>query len=224
MLRTRSSSRSADKERTIIVFDSSILRRDCIFVEEFFNFEPRRINNDLSQLSKKGTERIHTQLTTNQRNSTRTGQLDNEESRFCGTRIMPYTPVSCGTGHSFRDTRTMPYAYRGGECQSERAPAWRENAFWSCVLDSSRQRCSKYSEAEWEKEGIRVRPKAFQKTQWNQGWDEQTNQPRVWANADNWALNQISWQGENNSSVPLDNSSKRLPFCGGIRQFSATKQ
>ena len=24
---------------------------------------------------------------------------------------------------------------RGGECQSERAPAWRENAFWSCVLD-----------------------------------------------------------------------------------------
>ena len=65
MLRTESSIRSADNDRTIIVFDSSILRRDCIFVAEFFNFEPRRINNNnLSQLSKKGTERIRTQLTT----------------------------------------------------------------------------------------------------------------------------------------------------------------
>ena len=135
MLRTGSSSRSVYKERTIIVFDSSILQRDCIFVEEFFNFEPQEINNDLSQLSKKGTERIHTQLTTNQRNSTRTGQLDNEKSRFRGSHIMQYTPVSCVTGHSFRDSRTMPYAYRGSECQSERAPALGENAFWSCVLD-----------------------------------------------------------------------------------------
>ena len=47
---------------------------------------------------------------------------------------MLYTPVSCGTGHSSRGTRTLPYAYWGGECQTERAPAWRENAFWSCVL------------------------------------------------------------------------------------------
>ena len=111
MLRTGSSSRSVDKERTIIVFHSSTLRRDCIFVGESFNFEPRRINNDMNQLSKKGTERIYTQLTTNQRNSTRTGQLDNEESRFRGTRTMPYTPVSCGTGHSFRGIRTIPYTH-----------------------------------------------------------------------------------------------------------------
>ena len=31
------------------------------------------------------------------------------KSRCRGTRIMPYTPVSCGTGQSFRGTRTMPY-------------------------------------------------------------------------------------------------------------------
>jgi hypothetical protein len=48
---------------------------------------------------------------------------------------MPYTPVSCGTGHSSRGTRTMPYAYWGSEYQSKRAPAFRENAFWSRVLD-----------------------------------------------------------------------------------------
>ena len=47
---------------------------------------------------------------------------------------MPYTPVSCGTGHWFRDTRSMPYTHWGCEFQSERAPAWRENAFWSRVL------------------------------------------------------------------------------------------
>ena len=52
---------------------------------------------------------------------------------------MPYTPVSCGTGHSFRDTRTMPYAYWSSECQSERALAWRENAFWTRVLDCGRE-------------------------------------------------------------------------------------
>ena len=40
-----------------------------------------------------------------------------------------------------RGTRTIPYVYWGSECQSERAPAWRENAFWCCVLDSSRHRC-----------------------------------------------------------------------------------
>ena len=48
---------------------------------------------------------------------------------------MPYTPVSCETGHSIRDTRSMPYVFWGDECQSERAPVWRENAFWSCVMD-----------------------------------------------------------------------------------------
>ena len=40
------------------------------------------------------------------------------QSRFRGTRTMPYTPVSCGTGHSSRGTRTLPYAYWDGDCQS----------------------------------------------------------------------------------------------------------
>ena len=57
------------------------------------------------------------------------------QSWFGGNRTMPYTPVSCGTVHFLRGTRTLPYAYWGSECQSERAPAWRENACWSCVLD-----------------------------------------------------------------------------------------
>ena len=52
---------------------------------------------------------------------------------------MPYTPVSCGTGHSFGGTGTLPYAYWGGECQSKRAPAFSENTFWCCVLDRTQR-------------------------------------------------------------------------------------
>ena len=52
-----------------------------------------------------------------------------------GTRTILYTPVSCGTGLSFRGTRTFPYAYWRGECQCERAPVLGENALWSCVSD-----------------------------------------------------------------------------------------
>ena len=54
------------------------------------------------------------------------------------------------TGHwkdarsRFRGTRTMPYAYWGGECQSERAHALSERTpFRSCVLDRTRR------EREW---------------------------------------------------------------------------
>ena len=104
-----------------------------------------------------------------QRNSIRTGQWYNIGSRFRGTRTMPYTPVSCETGHHFRSTRTMPYtpvscgtghsfcgtctmpyAYWGRECQSERTPALGENAYWCCVLGSSRERYSRHCEVEWE--------------------------------------------------------------------------
>ena len=81
------------------------------------------MNNDQSRGLNRGTERIQKQLLTHQRNSTRTEPSEEEESRFRGARTMPYTPLSCGTGHSFRDTRTMPYACGGSECQSARAPA-----------------------------------------------------------------------------------------------------
>ena len=85
-----------------------------------------------------------------------------------------------------RDTRTIPYTHWGCECQSERAPALGE-------------RYGSHSEAEWENEGSRGRPKADQRVSWglyNWGRDEQTNQLRVWENAESWALNQVSWQGK----------------------------
>ena len=51
------------------------------------------------------------------------------------------------------------------------APAWRENAFWSCVFDRVRQRCNSDSNVEWENGGIRRRPKADHRAKWNQGRD-----------------------------------------------------
>ena len=72
----------------------------------------------------------------------------------------------------------------------------------------NRERCGRDSEVEWENERIRGRPKADHRTQWNQGCDELTNYLRVIANAENWMLNQISWQRENDCSIPLDNSSR----------------
>ena len=79
-------------------------------------------------------------------------------------RYSPRTGQWCNAGSRFRGTRTLPYAYWGSACQSEIAPALGENAFCRCVLD-----CSRYSEAEWENEGIRRRPKSDQRTQWNGG-------------------------------------------------------
>ena len=41
---------SSDKERTILLFNSTILQGHCHFAEELFNFEPQ-INNCLRQRS-----------------------------------------------------------------------------------------------------------------------------------------------------------------------------
>ena len=95
----------------------------------------------------------------------------------------------------------MPHAYWGGERQSERAPALGENAFWSCVLN-----CSRYSEAEWENEGIRRRPKADQgrsgTVEERQGCtDEQTKYPGIVANDENGALDQVTSRGKDDYSV-----------------------
>ena len=119
----------------------------------------------------------------------------------------------------FPGTRTIPSTQWCGECQSERAPALRENAFWCCVLDRIERDTAGIVRRNERMKGVRGRPKADHKAQCNQGWDEQTNQPRVWANAENWALNQVSWQGKDDSSVPLDNSSNGLPFYGRILQL-----
>jgi hypothetical protein len=71
VLRTESSIMSVAKERMNLLFTSRILRGDCHLVEEFFNCESRRVNNDQSQRDNKGTERIQKQLTRHQRNSTK---------------------------------------------------------------------------------------------------------------------------------------------------------
>ena len=60
----------------------------------------------------------------------------------------------------FRDTRTLPYAYWASGCQSERAPALGENAFWCCVLDKMHR--------ERVNDEIRGRPRADQRSQWHQ--------------------------------------------------------
>ena len=75
--------------------------------------------NNLMNGSSSFTTRIIVGSNT-ERHSTRTRQWYNARSRF-------------------RDTRTMPYAYWGSECQSERAPALGENAFWSRLLDCGRE-------------------------------------------------------------------------------------
>ena len=143
---------------------------------------------------------------------------------FRGTRNMPYTPVSCVTGHSFRGTRTMPYAYCGSECQSERTPALGDRTPSGVVCWTAAERYSRFSETEWENEGIRGRLKAERRAQWNQENDDQAEYPRVRVNNENWALNLVHCQGKIDFAVQLDDSSRRLPFCGGIIQFWTTNQ
>ena len=50
MITTKGQIMSACKKRMILLFNSTILQRDCCFVEEFCNFE-RRINNEHTQRS-----------------------------------------------------------------------------------------------------------------------------------------------------------------------------
>jgi hypothetical protein len=79
------------------------------------------------------------ELTTTQRNSTRTGQLRKKESIFRGTRTMLYTLVSCVTGHSFRGTSIE-----------------RERLLELCFGQKG-ERCSRHREEEPENERERVR-------------------------------------------------------------------
>ena len=148
---------------------------------------------------------------------------------------MPYTPMSCGTGHSFRDTRTMPYAYWGGECQSERAPAVGENAFWSCVLNSSRKKCTVIvmrNERMKEFEGSRRPTKGRSEIMWNQvelwncateherqRWrDEQTKQERLWSNVHKWGPNPVSFLRKNDLSLEFWRGD-----CHFVREFFSFK-
>ena len=111
------------------------------------------------------------------------------------------TPIRTGqwynAGSRFRGTRSLPYAYWDSECQSERAPAWRRtpSGVVSCTVQE-RQSCE----------------------------DQQIKHPRVSANNHAWRANHVILQGKNDSSVQLDHSSRRLPFCGGILPFWITNQ
>ena len=84
----------------------------------------------VSQPPESWLDRIQREIHQEQNNDTK---LDQD---FVAPALCHIPPVNCGTGHSFRGHRTMPYAYCGSECQRERerAPALRENAFWSRVL------------------------------------------------------------------------------------------
>ena len=105
-------------------------------------------------------------------------------------------------GSRFRGTRNMPYAYWSSECQSERAPALRENAFWSGVLDKTdRDVAGVVRRSERIKEFFWGRSKADQSAQWNQGREDQSKYSRVWLNNVNWALNSYSWQGKDDFVV-----------------------
>ena len=111
---------------------------------------------------------------------------------------MPYTPLSCGTGHSFHGTRTIPYTHWGSECQNKTAPALRENATRSCVLD----RTGRARESEWknsrEAEG---RPKGAVESSGivqlsMRDRDEEMSRlkrERVWSNIQNGGTNAVSF-------------------------------
>ena len=70
------------------------------------------------------------------------------------------------------------------------------------------ERYSRHSEAEWENERTRRRPKADQRAWWNHGRDELTIYLRITANKENWALNQYYSQGKIDFSVLLFKSEK----------------
>ena len=131
------------KEGVIIPCTTSILRRRLPFHEGIFQFWTTIQEHPESAFAKSNreTERSNT-VHDKSKKFGENWTVVKKESRFRGTRTMPYTPVSCETGHSFRGTRTMPYtpvscetghsfrgtrtilyAYWGCVCQSERAPA-----------------------------------------------------------------------------------------------------
>ena len=112
----------------------------------------------------------------------------------------------------------MPYAHCGCECQSERASAWRENAFLELCLEQNGESYGRDSEAKWKNEQSRGRPKVDQRDQQIQGRDEQTTYPRVRVTNENWALNPVNWQGKNDFAVQLLRSDKEIAI--SWRKFS----
>ena len=100
------------KGRMILLFNSTILQRDCHFVKEFFNFKRRPINNDQREF--RGTRQQIKGIRQ---------ELDSRKMR--NQDLMAPAPYH------------IPL--RGSECQNKRAPALTENVFWSRVLDWGRE-------------------------------------------------------------------------------------
>ena len=173
---------------------------------------------------------------TNQRNSTRTGQFYNKGSTFGGTILIHSSGLNfCGSSPCFtvnphrfsqyldgnfgcletfliraKDSLRIaecnqyfvapaPYhiPLRGSECHSESTSIERENAFWTCVWDCGRE---------------------IEVYRWT---DEISNSLSKWSPLKGMSCH---LEGMNDSFIPLDKSSRRLPFCRGILQFWTTNQ
>ena len=77
--------------------------------------------------------------------------------------------------------------------------------------------------SEWESTSIwRVRLLESCLGLWKRGRNAQVKYPRVWANDHHSRADHVILQGKNDFSIQLDNSSRRLPFCGRILQFWTT--
>ena len=140
--------------------------------------------------------------------------LDQDKRLLGGSRVQSRS----------RGTRTMPYANWCSECQSTRMKG--ERLLQLC-LGQNGERYGKQTEMEGDIEESRERPtKGCSRTvkERQRCPDQQTKYPRVAANDHHWKTNHVIWQGKNDSSVQLDNSSRRLPFGGGSIQFWTTKQ
>ena len=173
---------SIGNNRLILLFNSLNLRSRLPFCGGILQFAIQRPR-----------EKMKRKLPENDRNESRTGHWKNTESRFLGTRTMPYTHWGC-------------------VCQSERAPALGENASYSVVFwtVSDRDVVVIVRQSARMNQFFRRRPKADQRAQWNQGRYEQTNYSAIRRNIVNWAVNPVNWQGKNDFVLLLFESEKEI--------------
>ena len=141
------------------------------------------------------------------------------QSRLRGTRNMPYIPVSCGTGHFFRDTRMKRERLLElcfGHQQAEIQQTW-----WGRMRECTRKSERQSGRIEQFFYGGRVPTKWHRQTveEIQRCIDQKTKYPRVWADDQHWGANHLNLQGKNDSSFQLDNSSRRLSISEGILQF-----
>ena len=105
------------------------------------------------------------------------------------------------------------------------APALRENAFWCCLLDRSRERYSRHSEAEWDDEEIFEGGRRLTKGRSGTKGEmiRQNIQESEWIMRTERSIIPIR---KERMIIPCNASilRRRLPFCEGIRQSWTTNQ